>query len=161
MIRTILSAICIATSTTALGQCAPGIPGAGNPGCIPPDVAGSPGRQYQPPQSTHHTLWESRWGAIAIDSNTGEAGTVTGRRSESEAKKDALRDCTSQGVKSCKIDLTYHDQCAAIAWGSGHYGAAGGPYESDAKKEAMRGCEVGASDCKIVYSDCSYAERVR
>jgi hypothetical protein len=25
----------------------------------------------------------------------------------------------------------------------------------------MQGCEVGASDCKIVYSDCSYAERIR
>jgi len=161
MIRTTFSIICITASVTAFSQCAPGIPGAGNPGCIPPDVPGSPGGQYQEPQPIPQALWESRWGAIAIDSSTGEAGTVTGRRSESEAKSDALRDCTSQGAKSCKIDLTYHDQCAAIAWGTGHYGAAGGPHESDAKKEAMQGCEVGASDCKIVYSDCSYAERIR
>lgn len=151
--------ICVTPSV--LAQCAPGIPGAGNPNCIPPDVPGSPGGQYRPQNTPQEAIWESRWGAIAIDPQTGAAGTVTGYRTKSEAQAAALQDCGSHGSKTCKVNLAYHDQCAAIAWGSSSHGTGSGPYEPDAKREAMLGCKDSSTDCKIVYSACSYSEQAR
>ncbi|WP_425478302.1 DUF4189 domain-containing protein [Frateuria defendens] len=143
----------------AWSQCAPGIPGAGNPACIPPNQVNSPYYQgagvAQP-----HALWEDRWGAIAIDSETGDAGTVEGQSSKSIADSAALSYCSKGKGENCKVILSFHNQCAAVAWGAGVLGYSGGATPDVAEEMAMKGCGY-SDDCKIVYSKCSYAERVR
>src|ERR1700754_4284953 len=80
-------------------QCAPGIPGAGNPGCIPPTQPGSPyGQQGDANSSLPSSLppaarWSERWGAVALDASTGNAVVSTGMKTQAEAKREALSQC--------------------------------------------------------------------
>jgi len=150
----------------AWGQCAPGIPEAGNPECLPPDDANSPYYQgdrnrpaAQPQQS--RAVWADRWGAIAIDKNTGQAGTVINHSSRSEAVDAAMHDCQMHGSPNCKLELAYHNQCAAVAWGEGSYAGASGPTKQNAESIALQDCRKGASNCKIAYSDCSLPVRIQ
>lgn len=65
------------------------------------------------------------------------------------------------GSPNCKLELSYHNQCVAIAWGSTNHVVAGAPYVDMAKTNAMRLCDQRSQQCKIVYSECSYAVRVQ
>jgi hypothetical protein len=162
----IAALICCLHAPLTWSQCAPGVPSAGNPGCIPQDrpesgyFQGNPDQlngQAQQPQA----IWADRWGAIAVDGDTGHAGTVTGFATKKTAIDAAMRDCAAGGPNNCKLRLSYHNQCAAVAWGASHMGFAGAPTESEAQSNAMNGCRKGASDCKIVYSACSLPERIQ
>lgn len=151
-------------ASMAWSQCAPGVPSAGNPGCIPPDQSNSPYYQENSSQQQmrmSQPIWADRWGAIAIDSETGGAGTVAGRASKADAIQAATSDCMKHGATHCKIELAYYNQCAAIAWGSTHHGVAGEANESLAQSSAMKYCRDGATDCKVVYSACSLPERIK
>jgi len=64
------------------------------------------------------------------------------------------------GAKGCEINLTFHNQCAAAALGGGKLITAGSPTQEAAEKLAMGQCNKSGA-CKIVYSKCSYAERIR
>jgi hypothetical protein len=134
-------------------------------GCVPPPCTpGSPlaCNQAQPQASPRpQPVWADRWGAIVIDNEAGDTGTTTERVSRADAIEAASHDCMSHGAKHCKVAVAYYNQCAAIAWGSGYNGVAGAPTETLAKSNAMNDCGRGASDCKIVYSACSMAERIR
>lgn len=157
------AAIMFLTTTSAWSQCATGVnTGGGN--CIPPDASGMPdynANQSEAPAQPQ-PQWQLTWGAIVIDSKTGGAGTVTGRGSKVEAIRDATRDCESRGASGCKVELTYQNQCAAIAWGTGGRGLAHGPDLSKTEGDAMTACnESGAQECKLVYSACSAPIRVR
>ncbi|WP_425493790.1 DUF4189 domain-containing protein [Dyella silvatica] len=151
----------------AWSQCAPGVPSAGNPGCIPPDQSNSPyyqggSAQQQAPQTAPQVqaVWADRWGAIAVDYKTGQAGTIEGQTSKSKADQTALSDCAKNGSPNCEVILSFHNQCAAIAWGAGKMGYSGGPTTDVAEQKAIDRCGQGDA-CKIVYSKCSFAERVR
>ena len=153
----------IAFIPTAWGQCATGVnTGGGN--CVPPDAAGMPGSapnqgNYPPPAPP--PVWKDSWGAIVIDSETGGAGTIIERDTKSQAVRDATRDCESRGATGCKVELTYYNQCAAVGWGMGGHGVASAPTKDQAEDHAMSSCSKVASECKIVYSDCSVARRVQ
>lgn len=158
----VIAGAMFATVTPAWAQCATGVnTGGGN--CVPPDASGMPGYSENqgdiappPPQ------WQLTWGAIVIDSKTGGAGTVTGRPSKADAIRDATRDCESHGALGCKVELTYQNQCAAVAWGTGGRGLAHGPDLSKTEQDAEDACnEAGAQSCKLVYSACSAPVRVR
>lgn len=151
-------------ASMAWAQCAPGVPSAGNPGCIPPDQSNSPYYQENSNQQAtprQQAVWADRWGAIAIDSETGGAGTVAGRTSKADAVQAATSDCMKHGATHCKVELAYYNQCAAIAWGSTQHGVAGDASESLAQSAAMKYCRDGAADCKVVYSACSLPERIK
>ncbi|WP_430539351.1 DUF4189 domain-containing protein [Luteibacter jiangsuensis] len=163
VIQSLLATSALATAT-AWGQCATGVnTGGGN--CVPPDASGMPG--YNPgngqpvgaPEPT--PAWVDSWGAIAIDDATGDAGTITDKYSKSEAEQAAMRDCGIRGAKACKVSLTFHNQCAAIAWGSSAWGTASGAKEQQATEDAMRLCQNQTTECKVVYSACSVAHKVR
>jgi len=102
--------------------------------------------------------WASRWGAVAIDNRTGDAGTITNQSSAHDANRIALQRCGSRG---CEIQLTYHNQCAAIAWGTKVYNASTAATIEEASNRALLLCGKDANDCKIVYSECSLAERIQ
>lgn len=139
------------------GQCAPGLAG-----CPPPDAPGwgAGSAPADEPSTQPQAAWEDRWGAIVIDSQTGKGeGSVTGYGTKSAAIDAAMKECTSHGAPYCTLQLAYHNQCAAVAWGIKRFASAGAPTESLARSDAIRGC--GETTCKIVYSACSLAERVR
>jgi hypothetical protein len=153
-------------ASLAWSQCAPGVPSAGNPGCIPPNQQNSPYYQgsavQQQPATQPKAVWADRWGAIVIDSQTGRGkGTAIGYASRESAIDAAMSECTSQGAPSCKLALSFHNQCAAVAWGSTYHFTAGDPIQSEAESDALQHCNEATSNCKIVYSACSLAERVK
>jgi hypothetical protein len=106
-------------------------------------------------------VWADQWGAIALDSGTGQAGTVTNKNSERDAKNGALGDCGRNGASNCKIMLTYYNQCAAVAFGAGFSSMQSDASLDKAKDTALSRCEAKGASCKIVYTGCSVARRVR
>lgn len=145
---------------TADAQCGGGInTGGGN--CTPPTAPGMPGydssgvNNNQPQPS-----YVSQWGAIALDDDVDAAGTVTGRSSEREAKRDALADCAAKGGRSCHISLVYDNECAAAAWETNLIFLASERTIEEAKDRAMAKCQEKRSSCQIVYSACSLPRRV-
>lgn len=155
-----------AYSTQAWSQCAPGVPSAGNPGCIPVDRPESPYFHGNPDQlrnqkQAEDQVWSDRWGALVIDNDTGEAGLVANRNSKSEAIDDAMAACRKNGSQNCRLRIYYYNQCAAVAWGSGYNDVARAPTQEKAESNAMKECKKGADDCVIAYSECSLPVRVR
>ncbi|WP_414649805.1 DUF4189 domain-containing protein [Dyella sp.] len=147
-------------SNSTFSQCAPGIPGAGNPGCVPPDVPGSPGGQHgHGAQSPAQAIWKSRWGAIAYDKDTDRISLSSGEKSKRVAVKKVMKNCEEKGGKQCRLVFAYHNQCAAIASNEGKISYGTGPYKNIAEDLVMKNCKKTGS-CELIYSKCSYAERV-
>ncbi|WP_081907545.1 MULTISPECIES: DUF4189 domain-containing protein [Luteibacter] len=156
----------IAYSPLSFGQCAPGIPGAGNPGCVPPSAPGSP---YGQPGETGAVappappaIWEDRWGAIAIDRMNGAAGGDIDGTSKSEAVKVATQRCVESGGSSdhCTIVVSFVNQCAAVAQepGSSVISSATAADATEATARVLNRC--GRSHCSVLYNVCTYAVRV-
>ncbi|WP_295941968.1 DUF4189 domain-containing protein [uncultured Xanthomonas sp.] len=155
----------------AEGGCPPGqypIGGQGAAGCAP--IPQSQAAPQEAPRPTGY--WVKTWGAIAMGAGDGwnSLGVTTGKASKSEAEADALRRCSSDGVKDCRIGLTYQNQCAAVAEpqiggrayldGLTNFVAAGS--EKAAGDVAMERCEqdnraVTGMQCKVIYTACSKA----
>jgi hypothetical protein len=159
---------CLFHMPHAWAQCAPGIPEAGNPECLPPDDPNSPYYQSSNGQSNGHmppprpvVRWADRWGAIVIDNNNGRAGNSTNYSSKSEAVNAAMNDCIAHGGQQCKVQLAYYNQCAAIAWGDTSYITYGGPTKENAELLALHSCGKATTNCKIVYTACSLPARVQ
>jgi hypothetical protein len=152
----------------ASAQCAPGIPEAGNPECLPPDDVNSPyyqGDRNQPrnqPQQPR-AVWSDRWGAIAEDFHASRVGTVVGQASKSQAEEAALSSCAEHGGQNCQITLTYYNQCAAVAVDENNLtqaSRASAPTQQKAEQIALNGFGKGHA-AKIVYSACSLPVRVQ
>jgi hypothetical protein len=104
------------------------------------------------------------WGAIAMDSDTGDVGTSVGKLSRREAKREAIARCAAAGSTDCKLQFVYHNQCAVIAGPSengksvgGTAFAQGGATIEIATRLALASCMAkrGGHECAIEYSDCS------
>lgn len=156
VLSSLLSFACLfAIEARAEGRCPAGYfpiggGGSGWEGCAPMgNGAGEPTEE-----------WETRWGAIAT--GNGLFGAAEGASSKSQAEKIALRQCRESGGKGgkCKVKITYHDQCAALAWGDGGAIAFRSPDRSDAETSAVAACSQHTTDCQLYYSACSYPERV-
>lgn len=147
----------------ANAQCAPGIPSAGNPGCIPPNQPNSPYYQPQPSGEVApapRPVWADRWGAVALDTTTGSAGFATDESSKNDASRAAINDCAGAGSQNCKVLISYYNQCAALAQeeGGGVAYAATSADLGDAKTKALSDC--GKSSCSVVYSNCVAPQRI-
>jgi hypothetical protein len=146
-------------------QCAPGIPGAGNPGCIPPATPGSP---YGQPTTSGVTgsappaTWEDQWGAVAMDYANGASGSVSNSPTKERATRSAIVDCKGQGGTSCEIMLTFRNQCAAIVQRSdgGFFYGATAAEKQDAESRAIVKCGHGTV-CNVLYSQCNYPVRTQ
>lgn len=122
--------------------------------CLPP-----PDEDVQP--QTSRARWETRWGAIATDDTKGIIGAVKNAKNKRSANKAALQQCKlNGGGKKCALTLTYFNQCSAVAWGDTSRAAAGRAGTDFAAEAAMKTCHTRTTNCKIVYSACSLAERV-
>lgn len=146
-------------------QCAPGIPGAGNPGCIPPTAPGSPYAQpagsapLPPPPAP---VWEDRWGAIAIDSESGAAGGANKSATKQEAARLALDRCAGAGGHHCEVAIAFVNQCTAIAQkaGGGVVSTATGANTDQASERAIERCGDSGS-CTVISTLCAYPARVK
>lgn len=146
-----------------IAQCAPGIPSAGNPGCIPPSQPNSP--YYQPPVEpgsapAPQPAWEDRWAAVAVDDATGTAGVSTGKLSKGDANRAAIADCRTDGAQGCKILISYYSQCVALAQAkdAGMIYAVTSPRLDEAKAGSLQKC--GKDSCSVVYTNCVSAQRM-
>jgi hypothetical protein len=146
-------------------QCAPGIPGAGNPGCIPPTAPGSPYAQpYDsappaalPPQQ----VWQQQWGAAAMDFDNGASGSVTNGQTKDLASRSAVSDCEGQGGIHCVTILVFENQCAAIAQSAnGVVSTATAARQPEAESRVRAKCTAGAA-CTLIYSQCAFPIRVK
>ncbi|WP_414675273.1 DUF4189 domain-containing protein [Luteibacter sp.] len=150
----------------ASAQCAPGIPSAGNPGCIPPNQQSSPYYQGQTDVEAATPVevparWADRWGAISLDDVDSKAGATIGKASEREASRGALAVCKEHDGSHCEVVITYHNQCAAVAQKDtgGLAGLASAASIDEAKELAIRKCSDNT--CRVIYGACSYAEQVQ
>jgi Domain of unknown function (DUF4189) len=105
--------------------------------------------------------WAARWGAIAYGG--GGFGAATAMSSKTKATKAALRACReSGGGKRCQVALSYANQCAAYAIGEDYsVGVARSPDLAEAESIAVAACAESTSACKVTYSNCSLAARVK
>lgn len=105
--------------------------------------------------------WRTRWGAIASD-EAGSFGIVTGIDSERKAKKAALAKCARTGSKSCALDMTFRNQCAAVVANGTQVFMERAPYEEQAIATGKARCEESqAVKCWVHYSGCSLPVRAR
>lgn len=153
--------VLLLASLNANAQCATGVDTGGG-SCIPPDAAGMPGYNSvdgvaQPPP----VRWVDSWGAIVVDTVDVSKGVVTEQDSKDDAVRMAMDQCSRGGAAHCRAVLTYHNQCAAVAWGETSFGTAGNPTEEGAKADAIARCSKGGEQCKVVYSDCSMQRRLQ
>lgn len=153
----------------AEGRCPPGqypIGGQGVGGCAP--IASGGSGESTGPVATGK--WETRWGAIAEDSTTLNlvTGVSSSRKSKREANSVALSECKRLGGTKCKLVITYHNQCVAVAdpnQESRQRGAAHSMFSAEktlemARTRAVQRCEAaeGNPQCTVVYSECSMSE---
>jgi hypothetical protein len=134
------------------------------PGMYPPNPANTnvcypfPDSQ-QSQQQQKQAYWQSRYGAIAIGShpvNGTVAGLAKNMASKQSAEKLALADCKAQGGgQTCKLKLSYYNQCAAIVWGDS-FGVVQGAETVDVASDiAMQECASKTKNCRVLYTDCS------
>lgn len=141
------------------GSCPRGyypVGGQGTQGCAPISNYNSTGQQPQqqlPPQPTGY--WEKTWGALVSSETGGALGTSLGASTKSEAERLALADCKAKGGGGCRVDLTYHNQCAAMVIGDRTYRMYGAATIKEAVSIGMKECESKQSNCRVYYSACT------
>lgn len=150
-------------TSTVSAQCAPGIPSAGNPGCIPPNQSNSPyfqGDTDELPPAPPAGHWENRWGAVALDYSAMKAGFLTGESSQPNAETKAISTCRANGGSDCKIVISFRNQCASISQDQATHilSTATAATETEASNRSLKRC---GGHCKEIYNQCSYPELVR
>jgi hypothetical protein len=153
------------SSSMALGQtaCPQGVASGGaqcGPSSMINSAEGSGDRSSLP--SLPPAEWADSWGAMAMDDSNGVAGIVTDLSSKRTAKKAAIQECRSRGGVDCTIARTYKNQCLVVVASSKKSQIVNAATINRATELAMRDCENdGSTDCRIYYSGCSIAKRVR
>ena len=118
----------------------------------------SQGRGVQVPQQ----LWESSWGAIAVDNDVGAFGIVENRESKRAARKAAIEDCKQHGGVKCTAPSYYANQCVVMIASSGGYEITYGADKIAKEREGMAKCTgAGYGNCRVYYSGCSWPRRVK
>jgi hypothetical protein len=140
-------------SVHAEGGCPPGsYPQHGNgwQTCVP--IPGS-NQGQQPAQPSER--WESRWLAIALDTNKAILGSALNKNTVEAAEEGAMSDCRSQGGDSCHVSISTSNGCAAIVVGESILTNQPGSTRSDAESKAMRECTSQSAKCVVYFSACS------
>lgn len=104
--------------------------------------------------------WADRWGAIATGSGA-KLGAVVNMTSEKKAKNEAIKECKKNGGTDCKLDLSYHNQCAVLITGDRIYNTAHAATIDEAATLGIAACKKEDVNCRVYYSSCSLAERIQ
>ena len=110
--------------------------------------------------------WADRWGTIVIGGESGKPaifGVSSNMPSKSTAETLAINKCkTLGGGGTCKIFITYHNQCITLAEGNPiGTQAVNGPDLNEIKVRALKLCNAQYKNCDIVYSECSMPVRIQ
>ncbi|WP_080274821.1 DUF4189 domain-containing protein [Pseudomonas syringae] len=162
---------CFVESVQAEQGCPPGqyqIGGQGAVACAPIPQENSGQQQPVAPRPTGE--WIETWGAIAMGSidATTSFGVTTGKLSKSEAEEDSLRRCASHGEDNCKVLISYHNQCVALAepqingmpFSTGVISASRAGTIAEASEMSAKDCkeknkQTPSAQCKVGYSACT------
>jgi hypothetical protein len=160
--RIVIAFLLCAGAQSAYSQCAPGIPSAGNPGCIPPNQQNSPYYQDSTPApQAPPRQWGDGWGAISLDFSKGGRGSAGQMQSKAAAERAAIQDCMKDGGEKCETVMTFVNQCAAIAQplSGGDMSTATAATASEANDRAIRRCGDDKA-CKVFIAQCSLPVRL-
>ncbi|QDE38921.1 DUF4189 domain-containing protein [Luteibacter pinisoli] len=98
---------------------------------------------------------EARWIALTADTTEGVLGHSADSRTEDEAVRSAIADCTAQGGRSCKVVTSAKNGCIAIAVGDTRFEADSGRTADEASTKVIDECtKYPSKNCKILYSGC-------
>ena len=126
--------------------------------CAPDENQGNDDSGADSASPPPEPVWKTRWGAIA----TGEGvyGTALSLSDEQAARVRAMGECQASG-KPCRIRLTFHNQCAALASGNAGSIAFAAATLQRARDLAVQNCSKHTSNCRVFYSGCSLPEQVQ
>ena len=99
----------------------------------------------------------NRYGAVAMNLNTGLFDSAYNEDSRATAETIALSKCGA----GCKIISSYGNQCAAVGLGTakngkgGYRGIATNRDPKVAESKALASCNAKAKNCQIILSECS------
>lgn len=148
--------------------CSPGVGGgpSGDPHCMAPILANDPYyngsiNRGQPQSITIHI--PSKYGAVAVNTETGISGGALNKNSKSEAKRAAIRQCEEGGKNApCKVVIWVRNGCIAVAEGKFPSGKSQIFYSSTGEEgtvenDVLRKCrKSGASNCEVFIPEgCS------
>jgi len=151
--------------TTVHAQEQPGvncfpIQGQGWSGCVP-NYQAQPQRPLgsQPPPG----IWVNHWGAIATDFSHGSVGIANNQQSARGAEQATVIACQAKGGVTCKIEITYRNQCAGLVAGTSGHNTKSGSTLAEAIQKAMEVCAATDTDCRAFYdySGCSLPIRIQ
>lgn len=128
-----------------------GVPSGGR--CVSPGQAAA-NRSSSSGAPIQAEYWESRYGAIVFDPETGALYPVENQTSKRNAVKGALEYC---GKKDCELSMSVRNGCLASSWGGGHF-TRGAETKAHAEQLAMDACLAKARGpkCELKYSGCSF-----
>lgn len=150
-------------ATEASAQCGPGIPGGGNPSCVPPDVfyrSLPNGGAVEPV-----LIWEERFGAVAIDRGKEVFGYGADYKTSEKALKKAIKGCVSNGgtEDGCTTGANwYSNGCGVVAESVIGLFYLTGPDLVRARLDVLWDCEQQSGRaCRLVSDECSFPVSLR
>lgn len=147
----------------AMAQCGPGIPGGGNPSCVPPDVfyGSLPNGEAALPVFT----LEERFGAVAIDRDKDVFGAGADYSNREKALKKAIKRCIGNGgtESGCRAGANwYSNGCGVVADSAIGLFYLTGPDPIRTRLDVLWDCEQRSGQaCKLVSDQCSLPVSVR
>ena len=112
--------------------------------------------KHPPPQ------WIDQWGAIATYEPNGSFGATTNKSSQDSAENTAMAICRSQHGSTCRLELSYRNQCAALVASDKGYNTNVAPTANEAIQKGIRICnDAGNPNCFAYYSACSLPKRTQ
>ena len=116
--------------------------------------------QQQTPQAPG-LKWESRWGAIATDSDKGIVGSASDSTNRGLAESKAVADCQTKGGSQCKLQISYSNGCGAMVLGDNAFALNIGSTKEEAIAKATKVCSADSKNCQAYFTSCSPAALVR
>ncbi|MGW8308728.1 MAG: DUF4189 domain-containing protein [Achromobacter pulmonis] len=163
-------AIALNLSFAATAQAEHGCPAGYTPSAVTPgqQCVPIPGEIRADGPSAPVSRDAQRWGAVAYDAPSGVIGIAAEWASKAKAEKDALAQCTAKGGARCEINISYRDQCVAVAYGPSPKGSgvmvrsATAASEELARMRAMETCaKDSGTSCQTFYTGCSLPQQPR
>lgn len=130
----------------------------GPQGCAPIPGYNQNGSQYE----SRSPRWVDQWGALATYEPDGSFGAVVGSASQGEAEKKALDICQGKHGSTCRVELSYRNQCAALTASDTGYNTTSAKTIKSAMEKGIRICKDAKDlNCFTYYSACSLPAKIQ